>query len=624
MLIRQAYRLDGRSYGNYKQLCGSWDYGDFQLHIDRVQSDPFAPPSACRITLPWQTTTLSPQLPASAVCRVGIADFLARRANQVFRRNRSAGKGQAELRIAGVGQEILARSSVQILALNPTKNTFAPDRAQSQPNQLPAATPPQYLVELRVQIPFPARGRTIMGRSFADFLDRDLPDQIFKVVDFAILGGPSASELNRHLETLADYLELRRLLAVHGWVAFVADGAILARESGISDLPMKQAVPFSLPPVAHHRELSVPGISAEGEDGSKACSALPSQHASSKLNVTVELPHAGKVRGMAIPKGITLIVGGGYHGKSTLLQALERAVYPHIPGDGRELVATEPSALKVRAEDGRSISGVDISLFITGLPGKTETRRFFTPNASGSTSQAAAISEGIEGGAGTLLIDEDTSATNLLLRDQRMRQLIAAEPITPLLDRVQGIRDQLGVSLIMVMGGSGDYLDLADQVLLLNNYQTWDAGGLAQKVCQDFASSRGKEGAERQVPWPQIPIQVRKLSICPPAQTGRREKTKASGLDTLLLNREEIDISALAQVVDPGQAEAIAWGIRRLVSAHWAKLPEFGELARIWQNLVEQESWSAYQAGRYPAFLVQPRPIDLICALNRYRQLRTQ
>ena len=57
---------------------------------------------------------------------------------------------------------------------------------------------------------------------------------------------------------------------------------------------------------------------------------------------------------------------------------------------------TDDTAWKLRAEDGRKIKDVDISLFINHLPNGRNTRRFSTLDASGSTSQAANIIEAIE------------------------------------------------------------------------------------------------------------------------------------------------------------------------------------------------------------------------------------
>lgn len=447
-LIRKTKSLDGRSYGGYKQLIGQWSFGDFSFSIDRVQSDPFAPPSACRVLVPLDTTQIPAEIASDELARIAAGDFLARRARKIFGTRRSGGKSEAQLRIAPVGQEILPRSSV----------TLSEDG-----------------LELRVQVPFPAAGRRILGRNFARFLDYDLCELVYKTVCFGEDDGPDLADLTRHIHTLTDHVALQKILHERGWVAFVADGALLARASGISDLPMKDAVPFRLPTIL-------------GQD------------TPSPLVQTVELPYSGKISGMAIPEGITVIVGGGYHGKSTLLEALERAVYPHIPGDGRELVATLFDAIKVRAEDGRAITGTDISLFIGSLPGGGDTNAFCTENASGSTSQAAAITEAIECGSRALLIDEDTSATNLLLRDNRMRRLVRSEPIIPLIDRVGGIRKNLGVSTIMVMGGSGDFLDLADQVLLLENYLPYDATARAREVSRGEVAASSADSAA--APWP--------------------------------------------------------------------------------------------------------------------------
>ena len=248
--------------------------------------------------------------------------------------------------------------------------------------------------------------------------------------------GVARLALRAHVAALEDHRALTAALTEAGWLAFLADGSLLPRRSGISDLPLPGGLPLSAP---------------------------------DSLAATVHLPHAGEVHGTAIGTGVTLVVGGGYHGKSTLLSALERGVYPHVPGDGRELVATAPDAVKVRAADGRAVTGVDLSPFISHLPAGTSTRSFTTANASGSTSQAASIMEAVESGATALLLDEDTSATNLLIRDARMRALVedGREPITPLVDRIGALSAERGVSTVLVMGGSGDYLDVADRVLLM-------------------------------------------------------------------------------------------------------------------------------------------------------------
>lgn len=610
VLIRKVHQIDGRSYGHYKQLVGAWDYGRFTFHIDRVQSDPFAPPSAVRIEISLSEMGLEKEYVQTAELRLAVGDFLARRAGNVFARaNQGGGKSQTGLRIAKTGQEILARSSVQVS---------------------------QTSVQLRLQCPFPARGRTILGHRFADFLDFELETLAYDALAFTGEHADQIDKIRRHCQTYLDYLALREQLKTNHWVAFIAQGAILARESGISDRPLNGAVPFNLPDC--YRGLGQ----------------------STKVK-QVQLPYAGKVTGLAIETGITLLVGGGYHGKSTLLQALERGVYSHIPGDGRELVATDPTAMKIRAQDGRAVTGVDISLFINHLPQvdaagqpltdrrlPTGPNRFSTDNASGSTSQAATIIESLEAGCRTLLIDEDTSATNLLIRDQRMRHLVQSEPITPLLDRIRQLWENLGVSTIMVMGGAGDYLDPADQVFLLDHYQIFDATRAAKEICAQLptrlavpgevsASRRSTSGAAtatnsevlegkpNEMPsWPELPFMPRKLSSCAAPNRGKRERVKAHSLRQITLNYEEIDLSAIAQIVDSGQAEAIAWMIKKLTEQNKYHGHSWQELANILAQEWEDEGFASFAAGRQPAFLVQPRWVDVLAALNQYRRLQVK
>lgn len=558
-LIESLRRLDGRPYGSYKSVTGDWDYGDFSLAIDRVQSDPYAPPSALRASAKPDHMGLPAEALASREARLATADFLARSFADAISRISSGGA----VRIAKCGQEILERSSV----------TVTTDH-----------------VELRFQVQLPARGRSILGREAGRLFDVDVPDIILDTFDFVSEGNSGTGGAARtgallaHVRTYVDHCALQETLVERGWMAFVADASVLARRSGISQKPMTDAIPFSSPDT---------------------------------LRATVTLPHAGEVSGMALEPGVTLIVGGGYHGKSTLLGALQRGIYAHVPGDGRELVATVADAMKVRAADGRAVTGVDVSPFITHLPGGTDTTRFSTENASGSTSQAAAIVEAIELGSPLLLIDEDTSATNLLIRDARMRTLVAGEkePITPLVDTIRALARGRGVSTVMVMGGSGDYLDVADRVLMLDNYHCHDVTDRAREVVAQQPRTL-TDVTEVAVPAPRILLRSR--------GGGERPKTKSSGLDTVILDKHSVDIADVEQVVDPGQTEAIAWAMR-LVLEHLAdaRTPLPVLLERLERTLNSEGLDALVKAGarEYPAFLVRPRAMDIGAALNRYRAL---
>ena len=553
-LLDQLRHADGRPYGFYKKVAGAWDYGDFTLAIDHVQADPFAPPTALRAYATPQAMGLPEEALASPDARLAAADFLARAFDEAIR-----ARGARDVSIARAGALILQRSYASVL----------PDR-----------------VEVRFQAKLPARGRTILGKSAARLFDVDVPNVVMDCFDFVSHDPDTTRKRSRllaHIASYEDHRALQEQLEANGWVTFVADDSLLARRSGVSEAPLTG-------------------------DGVVAFRSPDS------LRASVSLPHAGDVSGMAIPRGLTLIVGGGYHGKSTLLEAIARGVYAHVPGDGRELVATDPSATKVRAADGRAVTGVDISAFISHLPGSIDTTNFSTENASGSTSQAASIIESLQLGARSLLIDEDTSATNLLIRDTRMRDLVAAdkEPITPLVDRVSSLTGA-GTSLIMVVGGSGAFLDAADRVLMMDNYRCLDVTKRAKQVAADLPRPRTDAPAS----WdsaPRVPLAKARVD---------RPRTKATGTHALTVDRQVVDISDVEAVLDPGQAEAIAWCVRGVLEEMAGKQDLVELMAKLGRRLASEglDAVCKFGARPYPAFLARPRLIDVGAAINRYRGL---
>ena len=558
-LVGHLHALDGRSYAAYKAIVGRYRApAGWFLHIDRVQSDPYAPPTRIHADVPTDLHGLElldeADLLADVDRRLAVGDFLTRELHAGFR-------GTA-LSIASPGQEILQRSSIIV----------RPDETGERPG---------WGLEIRARLALPAQGRSIQGHEASRIVGRDLVRELEEAMD---LTGERGDRLVRHIATLEDHRALTAAVAVNGWVSFLADGSVLPRRSGVSDEPLTG------------------GVALEAPDSMAA---------------TVELPHAGTVRGTVVGAGVNVIVGGGYHGKSTLLSAIERGVYPHMPGDGRELVATVSDAVKVRAADGRAVTGVDLTPFISHLPAGRDTASFTTRNASGSTSQAASIIEAVEAGSTVLLLDEDTSATNLLIRDSRMRELVAAdrEPITPLVDRITALFRQRGVSTVMVMGGSGDYLDVADRVLLMDAYHLRDATEQARRVVsdqprpltelEDFAAPR------QRVPEP-----------APPRTRRGPVRTRAHGTSTLVLDREDVDISDVGGVTDPGQAEAVAYALRALLEQRFDGVSPLRECLDDLEALLDDEGLDALTDERErPAFLVRPRMVDVGAAVSRYRKL---
>ncbi|TFG93599.1 MAG: ATPase, partial [Myxococcales bacterium] len=444
-----------------------------------------------------------------------------------------------------------------------------------------------------------AAGRRILGREAARLLCEELPRLALHSLCWGQLPG---DELRRFVASVENQEDLRARLGAVGLVAFVGDGSILPRESGASDAPMatQDAKPFRSP-------------------------------ASLRVEVDVLHPDEGPTgtgarwKGMGIPEGVTLVVGGGYHGKSTLLRAIERCVFSHVPGDGRERVVSAQGLVKVQAEDGRRVERVDIRAFVGALPGGRETDAFSSDDASGSTSQAASIAEAVEAGATGLLLDEDTSATNLLVRDARMQALVAKrdEPITPFVERVRELHGRLGVSTLLVMGGSGDYLEMADHVIAMRCFEAFEVTAEARAIAADFPTGRRCEAAEPLA----APLARAPLAASFDASRGRRDvRIDARGRDTLLFGRAEIDLRGVPQIVDASQTRAIGYAILRVACGLEQQETSLRELLGILDAELAIEGLDdldpLHRPGTHPGELARPRALEIAAAINRLRTLR--
>ncbi len=560
-LRAQLQRIDGKGYKAYKDIRGQYHFSEFTLFIDYVQGDPFAAPSRMRVRVPQNIAQYPPQHYENNSRRVGLENYLAATFEMVIRKmgeRRGSGKSGL-LRIDAPGQELLARTAVSVTSQH---------------------------VEIQFAVGLPAAGRRVLGRQAIIMLCDDLP----KIVDAALKYSNNNREMiEKYTAVSQDGDFLRQKLKEMELIAFIANGAILPRKSGVDERPLSgtKVIPWQSPP---------------------------------ELEVAIELPNAGIVKGTGIPTGITLIVGGGFHGKSTLLNALQVGVYNHKPGDGRELVITDPDAVKIRAEDGRSISSVDISPFINNLPFGQETTRFSSENGSGSTSQAANIIEALASGASLLLIDEDTSATNFMIRDQRMQQLVAQnkEPITPFIDRVRQLYAEHNVSTILVIGGSGDYFDVADHVIRMEAYAPHDVTVEAQQIAANFATQRQAEGSPS---FGKIGTRI-PLAHSLNARKGKREiSIKTRGWDTIQWGTTEIDLAAIAQLVDPSQTRAIADAIQYAKTKYMDGKRPLSEIINLVMQDVERDGLAVLN-GRpgqdYAAF----RKHELAGAINRIRPLQ--
>ena len=560
-LNEKLVRIHGHGYKAYKEIKGEYHFPVFTLYIDHVQGDPFATPSRMRVRVNRKTSGFPPEFSLNKSRKVALCDYLTRifykNCHTYSRGNRGTGKSGLIV-VDRPGQEVLESTAMLVC---------------------------EQWIEARFFMGLPAKGRRIAGKDAAIMFFKELP-QIVQASLF--LNRLNVTALETHLHTAEDADALRKALDGSDLVGFVANGALLPRSSGIDPTPLaeERAVRFRSP---------------------------------GALQKDILLPNRGGITGMGIPRGVTLIVGGGYHGKSTLLTALELGVYNHLPEDGREMVVTVADAVKIRAFDGRNVARTDISPFINNLPFEKDTTCFSTKNASGSTSQAANISEALEIGARVLLLDEDTSATNFMIRDHRMQLLVAKEmePITPFIDKVRQLYDEKGVSTVLVMGGSGDYFSVAHQVIQMTAYVPEDVSQTAHHIAATQASGRRKEGGNTFG-------SLKERKPVPESFDSRhgkhRLKISAPRIDEILFGRSFIDIGDVDQIVHISQTRGIGHALNYAIRYMDGKRTLKEIVNRVISDINDRslDILTPYVTGDIARF----RPFELAAAINRLRTLK--
>ena len=554
-------RIDHRGYPAYKDTKGAYQFPGYILSVDHVQGDPFASPSKVSVRVAGRTAGFPQELYGGDHQRIALQDELTRqfgrRAEQFAFKAKGSGKSGL-ISVSRCTQEVLERTACHI-------------------------DPKSGDIVLRMEIGFPANGRTINARE----LEKILFDFVPECVKYALFyKNMDAKRLRAIVDLAEDQHYIREMLPQMGLCAFVANGSVLPRESGISPRPMKGGVKFRSP---------------------------------KELEVTMELPHKGKISGMGIRKGITLIVGGGYHGKSTLLKALELGVYDHIAGDGREYVITDNTAVKLRAEDGRSIQKTDISMFINDLPNGKDTVGFCTEDASGSTSQAANVVESIEAGTSLLLIDEDTSATNFMIRDELMQRVIHRdmEPITPFIERIQELYDDYGISTVIVAGSSGAYFHVADTIIQMDRYVPKDITAYAKKAAESYPAVSG----------PEAPAKKPDFQRCPRAGKGFREndriKMKTMGREAVMINKETIDLRYVEQITDSEQVTALGYCMRYAQKHIMDGRKDLRQIVDELERVMEKGTLAALcENSSSISCMAMPRRQEIFACFDRYRSLK--
>ena len=561
-LYQKIRTLNGKNYGLYKSLAEKpWDFGDFVLEFLHVQGDPYAPASRVTIRAKLQILGYAAEWGGSFERRLALSDFLHRKLSRLVQEKYPDKDAAVIFDVAG--PEMLVRNSLWI------------DNG-----------------ELRacLQVKLPGEGRKIQAELAAEILTMVLPDLVSAGLYY---DKSDEGALQEHYRVLAERKEILSQIDACGLCAFVPDGAVLPRASGLSEMPLEKAIPFVAP-----EEMAV------------------------TLNVC-----GREIRGMGIPKGISVITGGAFHGKSTLLQALTRSVYPHIPGDGREGIVIDETALRIGVEDGRSVRGTDLSMFVRDLPGGVSTKNFNTLSASGSTSEAANLLEAMEAGSQTFLIDEDSSAVNFLIRDIRVRKLLGddREPLIPLTDRIKELA-AAGFSFILVAGACGDYLDLADNIIVMANYKAECAKFSPAPSTSSWrgeAPTGSTEPAEVTQPRSFVTyMQPLQKSVRPTSAVERQVKVKLAGDTLLQIGFLVSDTSRLNTLVDKQQRFGAGFILLNLLQNAASNNDAAQSVAGVAQKLCENIKNVGFR--NLPQGMSRemslPRPVDIACVAFRLRE----
>lgn len=552
-----------KSYPAYKSLRGSYTFGDFVLSIDHVQGDPFAAPSSLHVELPLKKAGFPEKYLEKRHTKTALEDLILRSFSKALDQYSFKAKGSGKSGLISTsrpGPEIMRRTAVEF-------NNIA--------------------LLVRFEVGFPANGRTINAQELEKILLEFLP-QIVKTCLF--YQSWEKAKIQACYELAENQQRIREVLEERKLVAFCANGSILPRKSGVSSQPLKDAIEFQ---------------------------SLES------MEISIDLPFGNSIRGMGIPEGVTLIIGGGYHGKSTLLQALEQGVYNHVKGDGREYVITRADALKLRAEDGRAVSHLDLSLFIHDLPNGKDTHCFSTEDASGSTSQAAGVLEGIEAETSCFLIDEDTSATNFLVRDAFMQRVVSGdqEPITPFIARVRDLYEKVGISTILVAGSSGAFFHVSDTIIQMDAYRPKDVKMSVEALLPEYppADLCSNAGPFTLPTEKRMFVMERKIKRHGRGEREERIKTKVMGTDGFSIEHNIVDLRCVEQLIDTEQTAALAAILKHIVKKGSICM-EMQELVAEINTLLKKKGMAAFVEGALSCGYAYPRKEEIYLMLNRFRR----
>ncbi|HEY3248597.1 MAG TPA: ABC-ATPase domain-containing protein [bacterium] len=557
----KLYTLEGKPYAAYKVLEGEYRFDRFVLALDYIQGDPGGSPSPMRVRVDQAEIRLSPESWTTPGRRIALQDYLARRWQEAIKKVGRGARGPGRpfgFVIESGGQQVLERTACRLA---------------------------EEFVEIRAGVALPSEGRKALPKEAHTLLLEDLP----LITEMALMAGHPTQNpevLQRHLDVAEDADALRTQLIARGLVAFIADGSILPREGGSDRPQLSRVVTFQAPP---------------------------------DLRVTLETPHRGPITGLGIPRGITLLTGPAFSGKSTLLRALAAGVYSHLPGDGREYCVTAADAVFVVREDGRRVEAVSLAPFITALPGGEDVRRYRTEHAPDLLSQVAGVMEALEMGASVLLFDEDATSPTLMARDPARVALMpdASDPVVPLKDVARALFAEHGVSTVLVSGSAG-YADIADRVIGMDGFRL---RALAPAAALPAAGPSGAPPAEGRVGG------IGQRVVAPESVgqfRGRRARTDVHAGRTITIGREPVELKGVEQLVDPGQCRAVGDAIVFAAEQGYVDgSRSLREIVGLIDNELSQRGLDVLSPfPGHPGDYARPRRHEVAAALNRLRTLR--
>lgn len=558
----KLYTLEGKPYAAYKALEGEYRFDRFVLYLDYMQADPGGPPSPMRVRVDQAEVRLAPDLWATPVRRIALADFLARRWQDAVRKGGRSGRpgGRSAGYVIEAGnQQVLERTACHIA---------------------------EDFVEIRGGVLLPSEGRRALPKDAQALLLDGLP----QIVDMALMAehpSRSVDVIQRYLDVIEDAEALRAQLPARGLVAFIADGAMLPREAA-SDRPR----------LAH----------------------VVTFHAPAELRVTLEAPHRGPVTGLGIPRGVTLITGPAFSGRSTLLRTIAAGVYAHLPGDGREYCVTAPDAVAVVREGGRRVEAVPLAPFIRGLPGGEDVRRYRAEHAPDLLSQVAGLMEALELGSTVLLFDEDTTAPALLAADPFRGALMPQtdDPVVPVRDLARALFAEHGVSSIIVGGAAAGFAGVADRIIGMDGFRPVDLTAAANAA----AAARGAGGTGPQG-FGGIAQRVPAGESVAPFKT-RRVRSEPRGERAVGIGREVLDLAGAEQLVEPGQIRAVGDAIVFAAEKGYVDgTRSLREIVGLIDGDVSERGLAVLsQFQGHPGDYARPRRHEIAAAFNRLRTLR--